>query len=63
VVLSVVGDNGVGDSRQGRGELGGKEMGEGGSSRCNCMSVLATVPMPSLDFRSVFSCCSVALSS
>lgn len=58
MVLSVVGDNGVGDNRQGRGELGGREMGEGGSSRCNCMSVL-----PSLDLRSVFSCWSVALSS
>lgn len=63
MVLSVVGDNGVGDSRQGRGELGGRDMGEEGSSRCNCMSVLATVPMPSLDLISVFSCWSVALSS
>jgi len=62
-VHSVVGDDGSGESRQGRGELGGRETGEGGSSRCSCISVLMPLPIPSLLLRSVFSCCRVALSS
>jgi len=56
-------EDGSGDSREGAGEFGGREMGERGSSSVSCMSVLVTVSMPSLDFNSVFSCWSDALSS
>ena len=47
-------EDGSGDSREGAGEFGGREMGERGSSSVSCMSVLVAVSMPSLDFNSVF---------
>jgi len=49
VVPAVVGDAGEGESRgrgeegereEGRGEVGGRDTGEGGRSRCSCISVL-----------------------
>lgn len=63
MVHSVMSEDGSGDSKEGVGELGGREMGERGSSSWSWMSVLVVVPMPSLVFSSVFSCWRVALSS
>lgn len=64
VVTVVLGDPGAGDTRPGSGEVGGRETGEGGSSRCIVMSVLVVVAgsIPSLLLRSEFSCCNAALS-
>jgi len=53
-----------GEREEGSGEVGGRDTGEGGRSRCSCISVLESViPIPSFVLSSVFSCCRVALSS
>jgi len=63
MVHSVMCDVMSGDGREGVGEFGGRDTGEGGSSRCSLISVVPIVPKPSLVLRSQFSCWRVALSS